>query len=419
MMITSFESEDFRNVSCASLDFERINVLIGPNNAGKSNFIRALSFAANMVNNTQKEESTGFLSQLKQNGWNSVTNRRSDTPSFKLMWHFLLNGQPVKYTLRANVSARRDGNYITEEALDAAQPGAGHNKAFNYFRCHTPEVGIGQFSRAGMSRTKNYLQYAKVDKQESVLLQMDSLFFENKEMFSNIFARDEIRKVLESMRTYFKGFYSYACTSFDLAAIRTMQDEQNDGNYLKKNGANFVNVFSDACMDDPEFKPRYLRELRRLIRECEDLKIERAGGKIWMELKMNGYWFPLAEVSDGTIHLLLLMLMLNLPECRGISLLAIDEPEMNLHPAWQKLLANELMSCRSFTQCFVSTHSPDFLDELTEGFLTGEVAVFVFDPSSKMPIRKLNRDALVDDLQSWTLGDLYRVADPAIGGWPQ
>lgn len=99
-----------------------------------------------------------------------------------------------------------------------------------------------------------------------------------------------------------------------------------------------------------------------------------------MELKINGCWFPLSEVSDGTIHLLLLLMMLNLTENSSISMLAIDEPEMNLHPAWQKLLANEIIRCKSFKQCFISTHSPDFLDEFTEDFLSGEDArFFVFE----------------------------------------
>ena len=138
-----------------------------------------------------------------------------------------------------------------------------------------------------------------------------------------------------------------------------------------------------------------------------------------MELELKGCYFPLAELSDGTIHLLLLLLMLNLPEHNGISMLAIDEPEMNLHPAWQKLLANEIMYCQSFRQCFVSTHSPDFLDEFTEGFLSGDVGVFVFDSSSRTPIRKLDRQELASDLADWTLGDLYRIGDPVIGGWPQ
>ena len=141
-----------------------------------------------------------------------------------------------------------------------------------------------------------------------------------------------------------------------------------------------------------------------------------------MEIKIDGYYFPLSEVSDGTIHILVLLLMLNLSEQNAISLLAIDEPEMNLHPAWQKQLANEILRGQGFRQCFISTHSPDFLDEFTDAFQDENqtaVAVFVFDPSSRTPIRKLDPQELRADLSSWTLGDLYRVGDPLIGGWPQ
>lgn len=418
-MIRNFECENFRNISCMDLEFERVNILIGPNNAGKSNFIRALSFAANMVS-IPMNETTGFLSELKRNGWNAAANRRTDDSSFKIVWNFeLTKDHPVVYTLHANVDKKRENNYILEEALDNAEIRDGALEPFHFFECHVPKSGYGKFSTAGMSSAKNRRLSIEVDKYESVLLQMDQLFFRNKELFSEPFVRDEIRNVLETMRVYFKSFYSYSCTAFNIAAIREMQDEQADGSYLKKDGSNFVNVFGSAMEKDAEFKGRYLHVLQRMISDCEDICISGAGGKIWMELELKGCYFPLAELSDGTIHLLLLLLMLNLPEHNGISMLAIDEPEMNLHPAWQKLLANEIMYCQSFRQCFVSTHSPDFLDEFTEGFLSGDVGVFVFDSSSRTPIRKLDRQELASDLADWTLGDLYRIGDPVIGGWPQ
>ncbi|MEZ3463817.1 MAG: ATP-binding protein [Lachnospiraceae bacterium] len=47
-------------------------------------------------------------------------------------------------------------------------------------------------------------------------------------------------------------------------------------------------------------------------------------------------------------------------------MLAIDEPEMNLHPAWQKVVGNWIQTADTFYQCFISTHSPDFLDVFTE-----------------------------------------------------
>lgn len=418
-MIKTFRCENFRNVSCDKLEFGRINILIGPNNAGKSNFIKALSFVANMINNP-KNEKTGFLSELKRNGWNSAVNKRTSKSTFEFTWRFeLQENRTVDYTLKANVGRKREENYIAKESLNGSDATEGNQKPYNYFECHSRSSGKGYFSTAGLDNTKNKRIQATVDQYESVFLQMDNLFFETKALFSNKFVREGIRKVLDSMREYFRSFYSYSCTSFDIKAIREMRDEQEDGTQLKKDGSNYVNVFDATIEKNAQFKEIYLKTLKKVVSGCEDIKIEKAAGKIWMEIKINGFWFPLSEVSDGTIHLLLLLMMLNLPENSGISMLAIDEPEMNLHPAWQKLLANEILRCKSFKQSFISTHSPDFLDELTTGFLEGEVAVFVFDPLSKTNIRKLDKEELKADLQEWTLGDLYRVGDPMIGGWPQ
>lgn len=238
-------------------------------------------------------------------------------------------------------------------------------------------------------------------------------------LFSSKFVRDDIRKVLEKLQNYFKSFYSYPCTLFNVAAVRELQDEQTDGSYLRQDGSNFVNVFLTMMEQDATFKMRYLGVVKKLVFDCEDIDVKHAGSKIWMELKLAGEWFSLAEVSDGTVHLLLILLLLVLPEKKGISMLAFDEPEMNLHPAWQKLLAKEILQGKSFKQCFISTHSPDFLDEFTEDFLQGNVNIIVFDPASNIPVRQLNRDALRQDLTEWTIGDLYRVGDPMIGGWPQ
>lgn len=418
-MIKSFDCCNFRNVCCQNLDFERINILIGPNNAGKSNFIRALSFVANMVNG-EKKETTGFYSELKRNGWNSVANRRVENATFEFLWNFqLAKDQPVEYKLAAHVGSSREDNYIITESLDGAEARVGAIKPYNYFNCHSETIGKGLFSSAGMSNAQNKRLHADVSPYESVLLQMDNLFFENKELFSNRFVRDEIRNVLESMRMYFRSFYSYSCTNFNLSAIREMQDAQNDGRYLLSDGSNFVNVFYSAQQKNQNFKNNYEKLLHKLIGNFEGLEVCNAAGKLWMELRIGGAVFSLPELSDGTIHLLLLLLLLNLPEGSGISMLAIDEPEMNLHPAWQKLFATEILRCNSFKQCYISTHSPDFLDEFTEGFLDGSVGVFVFDPSKKTTIRKLDRQQLQSELDGWTLGDLYRIGDPVIGGWPQ
>ena len=124
-----------------------------------------------------------------------------------------------------------------------------------------------------------------------------------------------------------------------------------------------------------------------------------------------------SDVSEGTLKGLVLNLLLHAPQGVRTGLLALDEPEMNLHPAWQKVVGNWILHANGVDQCIISTHSPDLLDVFTESFLQGDVAVFVFDNYGSH-IRKLDADSMKDELDGWTLGDLYRTSDPAIGGWP-
>ena len=82
-------------------------------------------------------------------------------------------------------------------------------------------------------------------------------------------------------------------------------------------------------------------------------------------------------------------------------------------------MAKWLQTSANFNQCFISTHSSDFLDAFTDGFINGLVNIFVYDPLGEMSFKAINRDRINEELsKGWMLGDLYRVNDPSIGGWP-
>ena len=91
-------------------------------------------------------------------------------------------------------------------------------------------------------------------------------------------------------------------------------------------------------------------------------------------MQYEGEQYDLSDVSEGTLKGLILNMLINMCSPNR-TLLAIDEPENNLHPAWQKVVGNWIQTTDTFQQCFVSTHSPDFLDVFTEEFKNGKVAV--------------------------------------------
>jgi predicted ATPase len=77
------------------------------------------------------------------------------------------------------------------------------------------------------------------------------------------------------------------------------------------------------------------------------------------------------QLSTGEYHLLYLMVAALVTQRRG-TVLAIDEPEMSMHLAWQRKLISGLFQCASKAepQFIFATHSPDvaadFPDALVE-----------------------------------------------------
>lgn len=69
------------------------------------------------------------------------------------------------------------------------------------------------------------------------------------------------------------------------------------------------------------------------------------------------------SVSDGTIRLIALMVVTHWSAPRS-TLLAIEEPENGLHPHLSKHVMDLLRTASTTRQVIMTTHNPDFLDEL-------------------------------------------------------
>lgn len=165
------------------------------------------------------------------------------------------------------------------------------------------------------------------------------------------------------------------------------------------------------------WKERFEKNLRELIPELKMADVVMAYDKLLFKMRYGNEEYDLSDISEGTLKGLIFNLIINMPLEDEMSLLAIDEPETNMHPAWQKVIGKWIQTANTFKQCFLSTHSPDFLDVFSDEFKHGNVAVFVFD-SGAQTIKKIVYQDIADEMGDWELGDLYRTSDPALGGWP-
>ena len=120
------------------------------------------------------------------------------------------------------------------------------------------------------------------------------------------------------------------------------------------------------------------------------------------------------ELSDGMLRFLCLATALLNPWPRP--LVAIDEPELGLHPGLLPIVAEMIKTAAERTQVLVTTHSPDLLN----CFDIADVAVMArnADDAKVAWHRPANRETLVQmlkDVADGTLGDLHRSGELEAG----
>ena len=183
-MIEAFKCKNFKNVQADNLRLGRISLFVGPNNYGKSNFIRAISFGANMVSAYDQSQS-GFQQEVERNGGVELLNKNTQGKIIFLEWDIQLpDNKKVRYTLKFQVGNSREFNVIKEEKLDAALKPDNKAKAFNYFKCGGKplEIGRAQISTSHDKGVKNTREQVDIMSDETLLRQFEKLIVKNGNM---------------------------------------------------------------------------------------------------------------------------------------------------------------------------------------------------------------------------------------------
>lgn len=420
-MIKKFSCRNFRNINASNLEFTKINILIGSNNSGKSNFIKALTFFSEMLKKSDEGNlKSAFLNSIARNGWEHILNNSaSEHSSIDFAWELDLDNEPVRYKFSFSVGSTVEQCQILLEELNATNIFSDrYNEEFNYFRCHDQKLGKGYFSSALQKGQHNHRLAFSVDNQETLMMQFKDILLENKQLYGSETIRVNIAHLLYKIQKYFEGFNVYTSAQFNTKQMRDPVSIKNVDLLLNNNATNFINVFNNYKSHNMLWKGTFEKYFKELIPNLQQIDTVSMYDKLLFKLMYGDKQYDLSDISEGTLKGLILNLLINMPMEDHCSLLAIDEPETNLHPAWQKVIGNWIQTSSNFNQCFISTHSPDFLDSFTEEFKCGHVAVFVFDNVEQDNIKKITYRDIANELGDWELGDLYRTNDPALGGWP-
>ena len=151
--------------------------------------------------------------------------------------------------------------------------------------------------------------------------------------------------------------------------------------------------------------PERFESVNRSLQRSMDLKIEQHeinGAKRVCFSGEHGPPIPLTRASDGTLRFLEYYILLNLPN--PPSLIALEEPERNVHPDAISAVADFLEQLAIGSQVIITTHNSQFLDDFDPERLSDSLSVLLLSNPHGRGTEVIN---LVDILG----------ARPALDGW--
>lgn len=326
-MIKRLRVNNYRSLAEIDLTLEPITVLVGQNGSGKSNLVDVLRFVADALQN-------GLDSAVKtRNGMDFIRRWSTRSRSFDVEVKLTLDlaGSQIQYGFGLNGKQRGEFRVKSEQCSFQGEHGAGHGAGY--------ELENGQWVRRLAQMT--------------VPLQSTSLVLP---LVSGVPPYEEVYRALTGMSFY------------NIVPREVARPQRALKGYpLDARGENLAAALQAL---DPSARQSLQLALHRATGDITNYQVSQVGG--YLVTKLHHEWsdgeraspnFELAQESDGTVRLLgiLTALMQSPPR----TLIAIEEPELTIHPGALRILWEEILDSSVRTQILLTTHSPDLLDMCT------------------------------------------------------
>jgi predicted ATPase len=199
--------------------------------------------------------------------------------------------------------------------------------------------------------------------------------------------------------------------SFDTSSVGSMRRPilPTSGKRLLSEGQNLAQILNTIKINDRQCFNRIIEQLSRVNENYRGIDFNILSGNIELMLE-EGFnkSIHVSQVSDGTLRFLcLLSIFYNVK--RG-QLVCIDEPELGLHPDMIHTLITCIKETFEDTQYVIVTHSEHVLD----GFEIEKVRVFEKDKKNASVVKQFTTKEFEDWYDEYALGQMWRMGD--IGG---
>ena len=355
--------KNYRSLRDVTFPLKPLTVLVGPNASGKSNTLNALQLFKGILSVEIPPTEANFLrDRLWAGGANCIT----------CELYAKVKEKPAQYKLE--FKTKGENLFVDEELLVndvkiiSIQDGKGEVKDEKDRNATTYESNKLALRSAG-----DYGHKPITSALVEFIQRWEFYDFEPNHMRTNPNKFSSITKdIRESLRLNHYG------VNIPDILWNWYEDTPEDFRYVSEALSTATNINIDYRKIDGEFHLCFLEGYKQAI--------------------------PLTNGSDGTLRLLAYNTLLNQSELPP--LIAIEEPERNLHPGALKEIAYILERLAERTQVIITTHSSQLLDTFSSKSLSGSLGVLLLHNPTGLGTEVINIEELRHEraaLDSWII----------------
>lgn len=364
--ITRLKVRNFRSLADIDLNLEPLTVFVGQNGAGKSNIIDVLRFVRDAI--------TRGLDNaiLERNGIGALRRWSKSRP----------------YDIEIQITLRTRKNLMMEYGFKLGSESGGeyrikHEKGTILGKDPvTFEIRDGQIINAPKEFEKGF---SLRESQTNLILP------------TAIYPMNDFYGLLSDLRNM--GFYTIY--------PNTLREPQKPANVspLDEKAQNLASVLRSLKKKKRAYTQEILDALGKVSSGVSDYSVTQVGGYLVTKLLhgKGGPGFELSQESDGTLRILGILTALYQEPPRP--LIAIEEPELTIHPGALGVLCDALKEASARSQVLITTHSPDLLYHFPAESL--RVVEKIEDTTQVGPVAEHQRRAIEEKL--FAPGELMRI----------
>lgn len=371
-----------------AFELQSLNVLIGANGSGKSNFIEAFELL--------KATPTDFARAIRDGGgaaewlWKGKGNEAASAGIDAILKPRPdSNHGPLRH--RLSFAAPMGRVEVVDEAIENQDPQPGKPEPYFYYRFQQGKPVLNYSGLAGQGGQRRELRREDLKPDQSVLAQrQDPVSFPEITWLSRRYGE------ILTFREWTFGRY---------APVRRPQGIGQLSNRLSEDSSNLALVLGDHDAYD---RPAFMEIARRFLPGLNDISVSLNSGGAELVFYHGdfGSKIPATRISDGTLRFLALLAILlarNPPP-----LICIEEPELGLHPDALARVGDLLIDASRRAQLIVTTHSDALISALTSQV---DAVITCENFGKGTELRRLEPGRLQHWLENYTLGDVWRMGD--------